>query len=408
MALDIRQALDKTRQPFRWLVLAALALFLVVGAVAAGVFVADHPRGIFRFASLLTIVGVLGSSALAALGSRVPKRTIIELDLTKPVVEKASASPLGRLGGGPKTSTIREVVEGLERAAKDKRVVGLFARVEAPATGALADELRDAIGAFRASGKFAVAYSHSFTMTSGYYVATAFDEIAVQGSGDVGVSGWLAQGFFVRGLLDKIGVRARLGQRYEYKNAVNQLTETAFTPAHREASTRLSEARFGQLVDAVASGRGMNPDAARKLLLRGPYAAADALAEGLVDRLAYYDEVVDSVKERAGKGSGLLFLHKYAKRTKRGANRGQTVAVIHAVGAVMSGKGGGFNPLTQGPAMGADTISSALRAAAKDKGVKAIVLRVDSPGGSAVASDTIWREVMNARATGKPVIASMG
>ena len=103
-------------------------------------------------------------------------------------------------------------------------------------------------------------------MPGGYYVATAFDEIAVQASGEVNVTGWLAQGFFFRGVFDKIGVRARLGQRYEYKNAVNQFNEKKFTPAHREAGTRLAESRFEQLVDAVASSRNMSADAARGVL----------------------------------------------------------------------------------------------------------------------------------------------
>jgi protease-4 len=406
--LDIRQAAASVRQPFRWLVLAAIFLFLGLGVVSLVVFVADHPRGIVRVGLVLIAIGVVGTILLGLVSARVPKRTIVELDLTKPVAEKGSSSPLSKFGGGSKTLTIREVVEGLERAGRDKRVVGLFARVEFPAEGALADELRDAIAAFRAKGKFAVSFSYSMVYPGGYYVATAFDEIAVQPSGEVNVTGWLAQGFFLRGFLDKIGLQARLGQRYEYKNAVNQFNEKKFTPAHREAATRLAESRFEQLVEAVSSSRNMSPEAARGVLLRGPYPAHDALTEGLVDRLAYYDEIVDAVKERGGKGSKLLFLQKYAKKTKRGANRGQTIAFVHAVGGVVGGKGGGWSPLTQGPSMGADTVSSALRAAAKNKSVKAIVLRVSSPGGSAVASDTIWREVVNARAKGKPVIASMG
>ncbi len=407
MGLDIRQTFSKARQPFQWLVLAALLLLVLLGVVSGVVFAADHPRGLVRVAGSLAVAGLVVSMVLGILGSRVPKRTIIELDLTKPIEEKGSTSPLSRFAGA-KPLAMRELVDGLERAGRDKRVAGLYARIEYPASGALADELRDAVVAFRATGKFAVAWSESMVLPGGYYVAAAFDEIAVQPSGEVNVTGWLAQTMFLRGVFDKLGIQVRLGRRHEYKNAVDRYNEKSYTAPHREASARLAETRFEQLVDAVAAGRNMTPDAARDVLMKGPYPAHDALANGLIDRLAYYDEIVEAVKERAGKGSKLLYLAKYAKRTKRGANRGQTIAFIHAVGGVASGKGGGFNPMTQGSNMGADTVAGALRAAAKEKSVKAIVLRIDSPGGSAVASDTIWREVMNAKAKGKPVIASMG
>ena len=137
MIVDIRQAAASVRQPFRWLILAALFLFVGLGVVSLAVFLADHPRGVVRGGLTVAVIGVAGTILLGLVSARVPKRTIVELDLTKPVVEKGSTSPLSRFGGGSKTLTIREVVEGLERAGRDKRVVGLFARVELPAEGAV-------------------------------------------------------------------------------------------------------------------------------------------------------------------------------------------------------------------------------------------------------------------------------
>ena len=145
------------------------------------------------------------------------------------------------------------------------------------------------------------------------------------------------------------------------------------------------------------------------LIDRGPFLGPAAVEARLVDRLAYRDQVIADLKADVGDHAGLLYLSRYAKRARRGHPRGDTVALIMGVGGIRRGKSGGFNPLDRGrPSMGSDTIAAAFRAAVNDKRVKAILFHVDSPGGSYVASDTIWRETVRARQAGKPVIVSMG
>jgi protease-4 len=277
--------------------------------------------------------------------------------------------------------------------------------VRQPAKGfAGAQELRDAIVAFRGSGKFAIAHAETFgevTPANGaYYVASGCDEIWLQPSGDVGLVGVAVEVNFLRGALDKLGVLPQLDHRHEFKNAKNRITDTAMTPAYREATGRLVEALFGQVVAAVAGGRGLDEAAVRDLIDRGPVLGGDALDAGLVDRLAYRDELADRYKDRT------LTLASYAKRSRPRRRRAATVAVIHGDGEIVLGRS--RPSLLTRSSMGSDTIGAAFRAAAEDKRVKAILFRVDSPGGSAVASDAIRRESERARAKGKPVVVSMG
>lgn len=379
------------------------------------------PGRLYRF---FAVIGALTSGfiglvvlALAARcacgGPGVPQRTVLELDLERPLVESTPADPVARVLTGGGGQTVADVLAALERARTDDRVAGVIAHVGGAGAGGMArtQELRDAIREFRASGKFAVAFSETFGEfgpgNQGYYLATAFDEIWLQPSGDVGLNGLMMQAMFLRGAFDKLDVAVRMDSRYEYKNALNMYTERAYTPAHREASQAILSSMFDQLVEGVADGRGLAPEAVRALIDRGPFLGPEAHAEGLVDRLAYRDEVMAAVKERAGAGAELLYADKYLERAGRPNRKGARIAVVYGVGAVTRGSSG-FDPLFRDATMGSDTVAGALRAAIDDPEVKAILFRVDSPGGSYVASDTIWRETARARAAGKPVIVSMG
>lgn len=370
----------------------------------------------FAFVGVLTtgLVALLvfaGAVRCACGGERVPARTVLELDLERPLTEYAAGDPIARLlaGGGP---TVADVIAALDRARTDDRVAGLVAHLGGGGGGmARTQELRDAIREFRASGKFAVAFAETFGEfgpgNQGYYLATAFDEIWLQPSGDVGLTGLMMQGMFVRGALDKLDVAARMDHRHEYKNALNMYTERAFTPAHREASQAVLSSMFDQLVAGIAEGRKLAPEAVRALIDRGPFLGPEAHTEGLVDRLGYRDEVIDAVKSRAGAGAELLYADKYLDRAGKPHTRGARIAVVYGLGPVNRGASS-FDPLFGETTMGSDTVAAALRAAIADPEVKAIVFRVDSPGGSYVASDTIWRETVRARAAGKPVIVTMG
>lgn len=342
----------------------------------------------------------------------VASRTILRLDLERALPETAPENPFAALRGEAPL-TLRRVVEALERAGTDDRISGLAARIgAAPISTAGVQEIRDAVLAFRAKKKFAVAFSETFGEfgpgNGAYYLATAFDEIWLQPSGDVGLNGYLLEAPFLRGTLDKLGVTAQFGQRHEYKNAMNVFTDTKFTPAYREAEQRLLDSISGQAVRGIAEGRKLEGTEVKALIDRGPFLGPEAKEAKLVDGLAYWDEVSDRVRSRAGAGSGFLSLSAY--RESAGSpydSGGRTLALIYGVGGVARGRGG-YNPVTQSWTMGSETVAAAFRKAAKDPDVAAIVFRVDSPGGSYVASDTIWREVSRARKAGKPVIVSMG
>jgi protease IV len=350
---------------------------------------------------------------------------ILELDLTDGIAEGAPADPLSALLAMRRTR-LQDLLDGLRRAAADDRVRVLVVKVGGSRVGlAKAQELRAAIGDFRKSGKLAVAWAESFgDFVHGnlpYYLASGFDRIYLQPSGTLGLTGVAVEQVFLHGALEKLGVDFQSAKRYEYKSAADQLTESGFTGPAREAAARLAESVTEQLVAAVAAGRGLSVERATELVRRGPFLAEQALTEGLVDGLLYRDEVYDQVRKEAGQDATLLYLQRYQRsqslgdlpkrlgNSVQGITPGQHerfVATIYAHGAIRHGRSGRSGP--GGSGMGSDTVAAALRAAAADDGARAVVLRVNSPGGSYTASDVIWREVVRLRAAGKPVVVSMG
>jgi protease-4 len=342
---------------------------------------------------------------------------ILELDLTDGIGEGPASDPLSAIMTR-RRARLPDIIEGLRRARQDDRVRALVVKVGGGRIGlARMQELREAIGAFRESGKLTVAWSETFgEFTHGnvpYYLATAFDRIYLQPSGSVGLTGVAVEQLFLHDALAKAGVAFQSAKRYEYKSAADNLTERGFTEPAREAAERLAESVAEQIIAAIAERRGKTAEQARALLDRGPFLAEDALAEGLVDALAYRDEVYAGVRKEAGPDAILQYVARYqrshvlAQRAKKLPNpRERFVAVIYATGPIRQGRSG-RSPLSGG-SMGSDTVAAALRSATSDERVRAVLLRVNSPGGSAVASDTIWREVVRTRAAGKPVVVSMG
>jgi protease-4 len=371
--------------------------------------------GVLAILGLLSILAVMGIGLLGFLSflgkPGVPASTILEVNFERGAVETIPDDPVAEVmlkGSLP----VRDVVDALEKAAEDRRVEAFVAKIGAGGMGiAHVQEIRDAVLRFRESGKPAIAWAETFGEfgpgNGGYYLATAFDEIYLQPSGDIGLTGLMYEGVFIRGTLDKLGVVPRMDQRFEYKNAMNMYTERSFTEPHREAMERMMISQFEQMLDGIAEGRGITVDQAQDLVDRGPFLASEALEAGLVDGLAYRDEVTQKVRESAGEKARLLFLAKYLERAGRPHGRGDTVALVHGYGAVTRGSSG-YSPLTGTVTMGSDTVAGALRTAIDDDRVKAILFRVDSPGGSYVASDTIWRETLRAKKAGKPVVISMG
>ncbi len=342
---------------------------------------------------------------------------ILELDLTDGIAEGPVADPVSAFMSRRKLR-LSDVLEGLRRARQDDRVRALVVKVGGSRIGlARVQELREAIGTFRETGKLTVAWSESFGEFTGgnvpYYLATAFDRIYLQPSGALGLTGVSVEQIFLHDALAKLGVGFQSAKRHEYKSAADNLTERGFTGPAREAAERLAASIAEQITSAIAERRGKTAEQARALLDRGPFLAEDALAEGLVDTLGYRDEVYAEVRKEAGADAILQYVGRYQRahaltqRARKLPNpRERFVAVIHASGPIRQGRSG-RSPLG-GNSIGSDTVAAALRSATTDDRVRAVLLRVNSPGGSAVASDTIWREVVRTRAAGKPVVVSMG
>ncbi|GAA4088630.1 signal peptide peptidase SppA [Actinomadura miaoliensis] len=342
---------------------------------------------------------------------------VLELDLTDGLVETPPADPLTAIMSMRRTH-LRDVLDGLRRARRDERVRALVVKVASGVPVAMAQEVRDAVRALREAGKLTVAWAETFGEgghgSVPYYLATAFDRIYLQPSGEVGLTGVALEEPFLAGALEKAGIQPRFAQRHEYKTMANTFMEQGYTPEHRESSQRLVDSLGEQLVAGIAAARGLPEDKVRDLVDRGPLLAGEALEEGLVDRLGYRDQVYADLRAEVGPQAQLRYVSRYnrtqglAKRLPQ-PGRQDVVALINGQGPIRLGRSGRGGPLPgQGLAMGSDTIGAAFRAAVKDERVKAIVFRVNSPGGSAVASDAIWREVVLARKAGKPVIVSMG
>jgi len=341
----------------------------------------------------------------------VPGNTVLEANFEQELVEDIPDTTTAQAMLSDRV-TVRDVVDALDRGAKDDRVTGMVARIGAVPMGlAQIQELREAVMRFRSHKKFAIAYAETFGEfgpgNGAYYLATAFDQIYMQPSGDVGLTGLLLESPFIKGTLEKLGTKFHGDHRYEYKNALNMFTETKFTPPHKEAMSALMNSWFGQLKDGVCQARGIAPEQFQAMIDKGPYLGKEAMDAKLVDGLAYRDEAYDQAKKKAGDGAEFLYLDKYLTRAGRPHDKGKKIALVFGNGGVARGKSD-FDPVGGSFTMGSETVAGALRAAADDNDVKAILFRVESPGGSYVASDTIWREVVRARKAGKPVIVSMG
>src|SRR6266550_6590846 len=370
---------------------------------------------ILRFLAILGALWLIGMVIVlvAVIGAkgRVPSKTILEANFEKTFLEDAPDTPTARLMLTEK-QTLRDVVDAIDRGSSDDRVVGMIAKIGAVPMGmAQTQEIRDAVQRFRAHKKFAVAYAETFGEfgpgNGAYYLATAFDQIYLQPSGDVGLTGIIMESPFIKGTLSKLGMTFHGDHRYEYKNALNFFTENKYTPPHREAMAAIMTSWFNQMKEGICQARQIAPEKFQAMVDAGPYLGREAVDAKLVDGVAYRDEVYGQARNKAGARAQFLYLEKYPDRAGHPHDHGKAIALVFGVGGVTRGKSD-YDPVQGSQNMGSDTVAGAIRAAGADKDVKAILFRVDSPGGSYVASDTIWREVVNARKAGKPVIVSMG
>ena len=347
---------------------------------------------------------------MAALpGHRAP--ILLELDLVEAPATSTKGDLVDRLGRRSHHQ-LRPTLRALHDAAGDPRVVGLIAKVGGRLPWAVMQELRLGVRAFAASGKPTVAWAESFgeeasDMTA-YVLATAFDEIWLQPGGQLGMLGVGVEVTFVRGALDKLGIEPQLEQRYEYKNAADRVMRQELTDAHREALEQLADSVFAEGVSAIAEGRRMDEDRVRELVDSGPHAATQARAAGLVDEVGYRDEAYAAIRtrSRADADVTLLFADRWRppRRPHRPHRRVPHVGLVEVRGTIATARS---RRTPGGRTAGSDSVTAALRSAAEDEHARAVVLLVDSPGGSAVASEAIWREVCQVQEAGKPVVVSM-
>ncbi len=360
---------------------------------------------IVLFFFLLAAAGVF-FVLLEDLGGRrveVPAYGYLDIPLSGPVSEIVPADPLSTLLLGSKPLALHDFWENLRKAKIDARVRSVVLRFGLmQCDWAKAAEMREAILDFRRSGKkiYAV-FEEAPDGDLEYFVATACDRIVLHPMGWLGVNGLGGWVPFLKGALDKLGVKAEFEHVEEYKTAYNIFTEKGFTPAHREEMEAYYGDLFAQYVAVAAEARGKTPEEFRALIDRGFFQGEKAKAAGLVDDCLYEDEV-QALLGRGGRTPARIRFDDYAriKPSSLGLETGpDTVALIYAVGTIMTGES-----LPQ--IMGGSTVARWIRTARLDASVKAIVLRVDSPGGSSVGSDVIAREVELARKA-KPVIVSM-
>ncbi|WP_293679447.1 signal peptide peptidase SppA [uncultured Phenylobacterium sp.] len=373
---------------------------------AAGVFV-----GLLIFmvgAPLVLISMIAGATA----PTPVPSKAVLELDLRGPLTDQAPHNPLW--GIGRNSSSVMSIISTLRRAEKDDRVQGLFVRLpEGGLEPGMADELRLAFTHFRTAGKPVYAHSQgiypSGFVTATYMLGRAADQLWMQPGASLQVTGVANEDLFLKRLFDKYGVVPQFEQRYEYKNAVNGYLYSDFTPAHRASTLSWMGSVYQSNLGFAALDRKTDPAALRARIEAGPYLAEDALKLKLIDRVGQAREAEQAMLDQAGDGAQRVDFDDYTDATRaRGRPSGDVIAVIEAEGPILTGRDQGSNPFTGGASIYSDDLAEAILKAARAESVKAIVLRLNSPGGSDTASEQILDAVRVAKARKKPVVVSMG
>ncbi len=337
--------------------------------------------------------------------------SVLKLDLNGTFSE-APLDPLRRITGN-QGQNFQALIKTIKAAAADDRIKGVIATAGDSSLGfAQVQEFRDALAGFKAKGKFTFGFAESIGDVGGgsvnYYLLSAFDKIWLQPIGNVGLTGLDMETPFLKGVLDKLGIEADFSRRGEFKSAMTQLTETKLLPSDRAALDGLVGSLYEQLVAGIAKDRGVGEDKVRTLIDAGPFLTDDALNAHLIDRIGYHDEFEAEVLSKAGAGASFVDFEDYAKVAAAAAPKPTVkIALIRAVGMISSGSDDD-RPFSQSDGVKSGSLVDAINAAAEDDQIRAIILRIDSPGGSDVASETIWRATQRARAKGKPFIVSMG
>ena len=371
---------------------------------------------------IFAILGVVVALAMVAVGvfiyrsMEAPRAPAPDLVLTAtlegPLEEGPGSDPFQALLHGA-SGSFGEIIEALDVAGTDSHVRGVVLDVGRSELGfAQNEELRQAIARFRQSGRFAIAFADSFgemdSGTAAYHLASACDEIWLQPIGLVGLTGIAIEDYFAKDALAKIGVSFDMRKRREYKTAADALTENAMTPANREMLESLVADLSGTMMADIASARHIPSGKLDALVANAPLTAGEALGEKLIDGIAYSEIVFDDALARAGQDADSMNLLDYLAANRPDTSSDKSIALIYATGEIGRGSGNGMDPFETSTLSQADAVANTIMDATDDESVAAIVLRVDSPGGSAVASETVRGAILRAKENSVPVIVSMG
>ncbi|WP_396592721.1 signal peptide peptidase SppA [Brevundimonas sp. R86498] len=366
--------------------------------------------GLILFIIVIPMVLIIAAAASSGTPAT-PANSVLELDLREGLTDQVSTNPFAAFGGSG--LSVVGIVDTLAQAEKDAQVKVLLVRLpEAGLSPAAADEIRQSIRRFRAAGKVVIAHSQGFmpvgTVISSYMVGASASELWMQNTASFQATGFSANSVFLGRAFEKYGVNAQFEQRYEYKNAVNEFTQSDYTGPHREAMTAWMTSIYDSAIANAASDRKVAAPALKTTIEAGPYSAQQALSLKLVDKIGQVEEAEAEAKRRAGRGSDIIEFSDYAssKGERTGSGR-DAIAIVGGEGAIMTGTGGS-STFGGGSSIYSDRTAEAIYDAIEDSAVKAIVFRVSSPGGSPEASEQILAAVRAARAAGKPVVISMG
>ena len=365
--------------------------------------------GIFAVLVFVVLLGIAMIFAAFRKGEpAIRDNSLLALRVAGALPDYSPDDPFKRFFGGPDQSLTGLVMQ-FKKAKVDKRIKAVLLDIDMSGAGwGKAEEIRDAIKDFRTSGKPVYAFIE-LGLNKEYYIATACDKIYVPPPGELFINGLAADVMFFRGSLDKLGVYPDIYQIGKYKSAGDMFTQKEMTDAHREYINSLLDDLFNRYVQTIAEARHKTPEEIKALIDNAPYNGNQAKANGLIDEVAYHDEVEKQIKATLGYKETDTFSpvraeYRDVSPESLGLNEGERIAVIYASGEIGSGRS--ENSPSGGQSIGSDTLSRAVTDAAADKSIKAIVIRVDSPGGSGLASDIIWHAV-DAANQKKPVVISM-
>jgi protease-4 len=355
------------------------------------------------------IIGVLVSSGDKEV--TVAENSVLHLDFSSPIQDRGSENPFEGLDPFTMESTnansFSDYVRSIEAAAKDEKIKGIFLDLKGVnADLAIRQEIFEALKKFKKSDKFIYAFSETYTQGD-YHLAALADSIFLYPTGDFMFTGYASEPLFFKGMLDKLGVEVKLIRVGKYKGAGEPFIRENLSDENRFQIQSYLNSLYQSYLGDIADARKISADTlwaiANELRIETP---EQAVSSGLIDGLAYRDEVLELLKSKTNAKSidkiKFISVDDYASSlTKEKVTEKNRIAVVYAIGDIISGEG-------DDQTIGSDRISSALRDARLDKNVKAVVLRVNSPGGSALASDVIWREMVLLKKAKKPVVVSMG